>query len=292
MQIWRRKKSANAETADFFIFIKFYGYALRAYRESWRDMIKAKKLLQTLFDNTISLVAFFAIWELTSRLELFVNPLFLPPFTKVMTTLWGLVISGEIWVNLIASLRRSGLGFVLGVCFSIPLGLAIGWFRRFAALINPLLQAFRNTPTLALLPVFIMFFGITETSKVAVIFWGVMWSVLLNTIAGVRNVNPDLIRASRAMGAKSLRLFATVIFPASLPHIFTGIRIAATTSILIVIAAEMLGANRGLGYRLNFNQGNMRFPEMYSYIIVMALLGVLLNNLLERIEKRGFIWRD
>ncbi|MDR1642087.1 MAG: ABC transporter permease [Clostridiales bacterium] len=249
------------------------------------------KKLQYVFDNTISLVIFFAVWELASRLELFVNPLFLPPFTKVISTLWGLILSGEIWINLIASLRRSGLGFVLGVAFSLPLGLAIGWFRRFATLINPLLQAFRNTPTLALLPVFIMFFGITEVSKVAVIFWGVMWSVLLNTIAGVRTVPPDLIRASRAMGAKSIRLFVTVIFPASLPHIFTGVRIAATTSILIVIAAEMLGANRGLGYRLNFNQGNMRFPEMYAYILVMAVLGVLLNNLLEYIEKRGFVWR-
>lgn len=94
------------------------------------------------------------------------------------------------------------------------------------------------------------------------------------------------------MGTGSLRLFRTVVLPASLPHIFTGMRISATTSVLILIAAEMLGASSGLGYALTFYQANMQFPQVYAYIIVMAIIGVSLNFILERVEKRSFRWRD
>ncbi|MFP3154311.1 ABC transporter permease [Lachnospiraceae bacterium ZAX-1] len=242
--------------------------------------------------SLLAVIIFFALWEIAARLELLVNPLFLPPFTKVAQTLWGMVISGELWKHLAVSLQRSLTGYAVGVAFSVPLGLAIGWFKKFGDFINPLLQTFRNTPTLALLPVFVMFFGIGELSKVAVIFWGVLWGVLLNTIAGVRSVDPQLIRAARSMGTGSIRLFGTVILPASLPYIFTGMRISATTSIVILIAAEMIGASKGLGYQLYFYQMNMKFPEMYSYIIVMSIIGVALNYILEFVEMHSFRWRD
>jgi NitT/TauT family transport system permease protein len=147
-------------------------------------------------------------------------------------------------------------------------------------------------PVLALLPVFVMFFGIGESSKVMIIFWGVLWAVLLNTISGVKSVDPQLIRASQSMGSSSARLFATVILPASLPHIFAGTRISVTTSVLILIAAEMVGAKRGLGYAMYFYQANMKIPEMYAYIVIMAIIGVTLNFTLEAVERRSFRWRD
>ncbi|MDR2357894.1 MAG: ABC transporter permease [Oscillospiraceae bacterium] len=244
-----------------------------------------------IFYGLIALIVFLALWEIAARLELLVNPLFLPPFTKVLGTLWRITVSGELWKHASVSLRRSLTGYVIGLAFAVPFGLAIGWFRKLGDLMSPLLNVFRNIPVLALLPVFVMFFGITETAKVVVIFWGVLWSVLLNTISGVRSVDAQLIRAARSMGTGSVRMFATVVLPASLPHIFTGMRISATTSILILIAAEMLGANKGLGYELNFYQANMKFPEMYAYIVIMAALGVALNAALERVEKRSFRWR-
>jgi NitT/TauT family transport system permease protein len=100
------------------------------------------------------------------------------------------------------------------------------------------------------------------------------------------------VKAAKSMGVSSFRLFATVVLPASLPYIFTGMRISATTSILILIAAEMIGASRGLGYALFFYQSNMKIPEMFAYILVMALIGLSLNFTLEHIEKYSFRWRD
>ena len=250
-----------------------------------------KKFYKVIIQSS-SVVLFLLLWEITARMGLLVNPLFLPPFSKVMAALAAMAKNGVLWKHAAISLQRSLIGFALGMAFSVPFGLCIGWFKKFGAFLNPLLQAFRNMPTLALLPVFVMFFGIGELSKVMVIFWGVLWSVLLNTIAGVQSVDPQMIKASRSMGAGSVRLFASVILPASLPFIFTGMRISATTSILILIAAEMIGASRGLGYALYFYQSNMKIPEMFAYIIVMAVIGLTLNFTLEAIERRSFRWRS
>jgi NitT/TauT family transport system permease protein len=240
----------------------------------------------------LAVVLFFALWEAASRLNLFVNPLFLPPFTKIVGIFWNIVVGGGLWKHFLISMQRALLGFAAGFIFAIPLGLAIGWFRRLERFLDPLLQIFRNTPTLALLPVFIMLFGIGETSKVIVIFWGSFWGLLLNAVSGVQNVDPQLIRASRSMGTSSIRLFGTVILPASLPSIFTGLRISATASVLLVIAAEMVGASKGLGYQLNFYRANYKFAEMYAYIFVMSIIGVTVNGVLSRVEKNSFRWRD
>jgi NitT/TauT family transport system permease protein len=250
-----------------------------------------KKVFKVLY-GWLAIIAFFALWETASRLHLLVNPLFFPPFSKVVAALWKMVIGGGLWKHLSISLQRSLLGFAASLAFAVPLGLAVGWFKKLEKFLNPLMQVFRNTPTLALLPLFVMFFGIGELSKVVIIFWGSFWGVLLNSISGVQNVDRQLIRASRSMGTGSIRLFCTVILPASLPSIFTGIRMAATSSILIVIAAEMIGASKGLGYQLNFYQANYKFTEMYAYIFVMAIIGVTLNFALGKIEKRSFRWRD
>jgi NitT/TauT family transport system permease protein len=239
----------------------------------------------------IAITAFLILWEIAGRLGL-INKIFLPPFSRVFLALGGQALNGNLWKHFAISLRRSLMGFCLGMGIAIPLGLAIGWFKRFGEILFPLLRVFRNLPTLALLPVFVMFFGIGEFSKTMVIFWGVLWATLLNTIAGVRNVDPQLIKAARSMGTKPLRLFVTVILPASLPYIFAGMRISASNSVLILIAAEMLGARSGLGFALFFYQTNYKIAEMYAYLVVMAIFGTVLNLSLEALEKRSFRWRD
>ncbi|MDR1641976.1 MAG: ABC transporter permease [Clostridiales bacterium] len=258
-----------------------------------KAFIKAatKRVLKTLY-GWLAIICFFALWEILSRLEVLINPLFFPPVSKIFATLWKIIVGGALWKHLFISLQRALLGFLAGLVFAIPVGLAIGWFRRLESFLSPLLQVFRNTPTLALLPVFIMLFGITELSKVVIIFWGSFWGLLLNSISGVQNVDPSLIRASRSMGTSSPRLFLTVILPASLPSILTGLRLSATASVLIVIAAEMIGANKGLGYQLTFYQANYKFAEMYAYIFIMSIIGITLNSVLTRVEKNSFRWRD
>jgi NitT/TauT family transport system permease protein len=250
------------------------------------------KLLKKIFNSVIAIFTFVVLWELAARLKLVSTPAFFPPVSKVFLALMREAIGGKLWANIAVSLLRSLCGFVLGLMVAIPLGLAIGWFKGFGNIINPLLQVFRNMPTLALLPVFVMFFGIGETSKIIVIMWGALWTTLLNTIAGVRSVDPQLVKAARAMGTGSVRLFGSVVLPAALPFIFTGIRMSATFSILILIAAEMMGANSGLGYAMFFYQANFKIPEMYAYIVIMAVFGTTINFVLESVERRSFRWRD
>jgi NitT/TauT family transport system permease protein len=249
-------------------------------------------VLKKIFMSTVAILTFIVLWEIAARLELVSTPAFFPPVSKVFVALAQEAVNGKLWSNIAISLMRSFLGFILGLAVAIPLGLAIGWFKAFGALINPLLQVFRNMPTLALLPVFVMFFGIGEPSKIIVILWGALWTTLLNTIAGVRSVDPQLVKAARAMGTGSIRLFGSVVLPAALPFIFTGVRMSATFSILILIAAEMMGANSGLGYAMFFYQANFKIPQMYAYIIVMAVFGTTINFVLEDVERRSFRWRD
>jgi NitT/TauT family transport system permease protein len=241
--------------------------------------------------SLLSVVLFLLLWEVVARLEM-VNPIFLPPFTRVAAALWGLISSGVLVKHIFVSLQRSLLGFGLGLAFAIPLGLVIGWYKGFERFIDPLIQTFRNLSVLALLPVFVLLFGIGETSKVAVVFWGVLWSVLLNTISGVKSTDLHLIKAARSMGISNLLLFVRVILPGALPSILTGVRISATSSILVLIAAEMLGANQGLGYALYFYQANIKTPEMFAIIVVLALLGLAVNYSLAAFEKRTFRYRE
>jgi NitT/TauT family transport system permease protein len=261
-------------------------------QEKQESMIREfAKVLKKSLNLSAAIIVFLLLWELAARLGIIVNPLFLPPFSKVLTALAEVAVSGELWRHALISLRRAISGYCFGLLFSIPFGLLIGWYKRIEAFLWPLLQVFRNLPILALFPVFIMFFGIGEVSKTAIIFWAAIWVVLLNTISGVRSVDSQLIKASRSMGTSPLRLFATVILPGALPFIFTGMRLAASNSILVLVAAEMMGASRGLGYALNFNQSNMFVDRMYAYLMVMAIIGCTLNFSLEAVERRIFKWR-
>lgn len=239
----------------------------------------------------LSIILFLLLWETVSNLGI-ISKIFLPSFTTVFKELIRLLGTGELIQHIGISLFRSFTGFFLGLAFAIPFGLLIGWFKKFEKFIDPLIQTFRNLSVLSILPVFVLIFGIGEVSKIAVIFWGVLWSVIINTIDGVKNVDPLIIKGARSMGITNKDLFLKVIFPGALPSIFTGVRISATTSILVLIAAEMLGASKGLGYALYFYQANFKTPAMYAVILVMAVLGVTINYVLTTIEKKAFNWKE
>ncbi|MDU4960487.1 MAG: ABC transporter permease [Sporomusaceae bacterium] len=246
---------------------------------------------QRIIYRLAAIALFLALWEVAPRIGL-ADPVFLPPFSKVAAALFQLLSSGELLKHIFVSLRRSFIGFSLGLLTAVPLGLAIGCSKRLEDFIDPLLQTFRQTSTMALFPVFILLFGIGELSKVAIIFWGVQWAILLNTITGVKTVDPLLIKAAKSMGTSSFKLFIKVIIPAAIPAIFTGIRLSATTSILILIAAEMIGANAGLGFLLYDAEVKYKIPTMYAAIATMSLLGLMLNYTLVNIERRYAHWRQ
>lgn len=236
------------------------------------------------------LVVLAAIWEVAPRVGL-VDSTFLPPLSTVLETLVELAANGQLWEHVSASLSRAIQGFVVAVIIAVPLGLLIGWYRPVAQWLNPALELFRNTAPLALLPVFVLILGIGETSKVALVIYACVFPILLNTISGVRNVDPLLIKSARSLGLSPFRLFQKVVLPAALPTVFTGLRLSAAASILVLIAAEMVGANAGLGFLIMASQLNFQIPAMYAGILTIALVGVVFNVVLVQVERRLSSWR-
>ena len=239
---------------------------------------------------TLVIVLFLALWELAPRFGL-VDQIFLPPFSTVVQRGEELIRNGQLWDNTSASLGRSLAGFAIAVVFAVPVGVAIAWYKPVADFLNPLLELFRNTAALALLPVFILVLGIGETSKVAIVVYAAFFPILLNTISGVRSVDPLLIKSAVSLGFSPLRMFQKVILPAAVPTIFTGIRMAASASIVVLIATEMAGARAGLGYLITAAQQNFQIPDMYVGIVAIAVVGLLYNAALVAVERRLTRWR-
>lgn len=238
-----------------------------------------------------AVLVFLVIWELVPLTGL-LDRAFLPPFSEVATTFIKLSLSGELIRHTTASLERAAMGYGLAMLWAVPLGLMMGWFRWFEKIVDPLVQTLRNVPSLALLPIFILFLGIGQESKVAIIFWGSQWAILLNTISGVKNVEPILIKSARSMGASHAVMFRKVVLPAAIPSIFTGMRLSATHAILILIAAEMIGATSGLGFLILSAEYSFNIHNMYAGIIALALLGIIVNYILLYFEQNTTKWKE
>lgn len=230
------------------------------------------------------------IWEFAPRLGI-VDAHFVPPLSDVLEAWWGLVVDGTLWRDLRASLIRSAAGFGLALVTAIPLGAAIASYPPVRDLLTPVLEIFRNTAALAILPVFVLILGIGETSKIAIVVFACFFPILLNTVSGVASLDTQLLRTARVLELSPVTTFRKVIFPAALPTIFTGIRISGAAAILVLIAAEMIGATEGLGFLINYSQMNFLIPQMYAGIITTSALGLGVNYGLVAIERRFSRWR-
>ena len=252
--------------------------------------MKVSLNLAGLIERSLGILVFLLLWELLPRLGL-ANGGYLSPPSAILQTIWELAVSGALFKHLEASLYRSLAGLLLAIASGVSLGLLMGWFARLEALVDPLLQFFRQTSALALFPVFILFFGIGELSKVAIIFWAAFWPILLSTISGVKQVDKLLIDSARSMGASRGFLFYKVVLPAASPSIFTGIRLAGAYCVTALVAAEMIGAHSGLGFLTLNSQEVFQVPSMYAGILLLALVGLLLNFVLALVERRFPGWR-
>ncbi|MBB6636083.1 ABC transporter permease [Cohnella thailandensis] len=241
-------------------------------------------------DRSLAIVLFFVVWELLPRLGI-VNSAYLSPPSQVVLAIGDLVSNGELWTHVSASLRRSLSGLLLAIASGTVLGLLLGWFKRFETLLDPLLQLARQVSAFALFPVFILFLGIGESSKTAIIFWASFWPILLNTVSGVKHVEKLLIDSAKSMGGSQLFLFLRVVLPAAAPSIFTGIRLGGAYCITALVAAEMIGSSEGLGFYILNSQEIFQIPDMYAGILLLAVLGLLLNYVLALIESRMTRWK-
>lgn len=235
------------------------------------------------------IIGFLVAWQVSAKLG-WVNPSVFPPLDQIIAALWKGISTGALVDDIAISLQRSGIAFVAAVGFGIPLGLFMGQIRAVEQALDPLLQFFRQTSALALYPVFILLLGLGEASKVFVIFWATLFPILLSTIGGVKEVDTRLIEMARTYGAGSPAIFRRVVLPASVPAIFVGLRLSATTALLLLIAAEMIGANKGIGFQVMNAQYNFQIPLMFAAILLLALLGLAANAALVLLQRRLCRW--
>lgn len=244
----------------------------------------------TVFRNGIALVLLAALWEVAPRVGL-VDPLFLPPLSKVLQAVWTGFSSGQLGVHVSASLLRAIPGLALAIAVGVPLGLLLGVSPRLHQVLDPVLELFRNTSALALLPVFTLLLGIGEGSKIIMVFYAAVWPILLGTITGLRGVDPLWIKAGRSMGLNRFDLFRKIVLPGAIPSVFTGVRLAAAAALLVLVAAEMVGSRAGLGYLINASELDFDIPGMYAAILVLSVIGSLTNSVLVSVEKRLLRWK-
>ncbi|MGN6303613.1 MAG: ABC transporter permease [Mesorhizobium sp.] len=237
-----------------------------------------------------AMIAFALLWEIAPRAG-WINALFFPPLSQVLATLWDMIVSGQLAENVGISLQRAAIGFSLAVVVAVPLGLLMGRYAVFEKASDFLVQTLRNTSQFALLPVFILILGIGEASKIAVTFYAAVFFVLINTIVGVKSVDPLLIKAARSMGTSDWDLFKKVILPSAIPSIVAGARLGVKTSLFSVIAAEMLAAQSGIGYLIQQSSLMLETDRMYAGILTLTIIGLVLNYLLVAGEKRATRWR-
>ena len=237
-------------------------------------------------------LVFLGLWELAPRLE-WIDPYFVPPLSAVLGSIGELFREGVLISHLLISLWRGLLGLIAAIVIGIPAGILLGWRYPLAAeVLNPILRVFSQVNPFSLLPIFVLFFGIGETAKIAVVGWVSLWPVVFYTITAVRTVEPVQIKSARAFGISETDLLLRVILPASLPLILVGVRIGAGLTFYILVAAEMLGASAGLGWLVHNSAMNYQIPRIYAGATFIVLLGYLLNRGLLFAERTLFDWRE
>ncbi len=203
----------------------------------------------------------------------------LPTPGQTLRTLWSLAVSGRLWVDAGASLGRVLVAWLLGAAVAVPVGLLQGTHPRLRRVLEPLFELFRPISPLAWIPMAILWFGLGETGKVFILFIATFFPILLNTLAGVQGVDPVLVRAGRVLGCDNdARLFRRVILPAAMPQILVGLRIAFGTGWAAIIAAELVAANKGLGYLISNGMEILRSDQVLAGMIVIAVLGLLIDT--------------
>lgn len=237
----------------------------------------------------VAVFVFLVLWQIASMIG-WVNPLFTSSPIGMFSALWRISTDGTLAPHLSISGWEFLWGFGGGVALAVPLGILIGWWRRLEMITEPFIAAFYATPYVAFLPLIILWFGIGLNSKIIIVFWTTFFPVLVNTTAGVKNINPDLIRCARSFCAPNRRILTTVALPGAVPYILTGIRLGIGRGLVGVIVAEFYVANRGLGYYIKATSANLETDATFAAILIVAVMGVLLVRGVAQIEKRFEAW--
>jgi len=242
------------------------------------------------FKSVLSPLLLLALWEICARMG-WIEVRFFPAPSTIFIRFAELVQTYEFWRDLGLSLQRAGIGMLMGGIPGIMLGLAMGLFRPVRDFAQPLIAGLYPLPKIAILPLLLLIFGLGEMSKYVTIAIGVFFIMVINTSAGVLSIRPIFFDVPRSLQASRWQIYRTVALPGALPGIFTGVRLATGVALLLLVSAEFVGANDGLGYRIWWSWTVFWVDTMYVGLFEIAMLGFLSAYLVDRLEKALLPWR-
>lgn len=241
-----------------------------------------------LLGRAYSMIVLLVLWELIALL--IENPLFLPRLSEVLETIWTNLANGELVSDIGASMFRCLTGFTLALLIGAPLGILMGWSPRWDNFWNFIISFTNPIPKLGLIPLFILWLGIGETSKVAVILAGAMFPILINTYNGVKGVNKFWIWRAATVGANQVEMLRKVILNAALPHVLTGARLGMAVSWILLLGAEMVAARTGLGFRILYGQQTFDTRLCFAGLLTIAVIGFTFDRLIVAFSSRVCRW--
>lgn len=223
------------------------------------------------------------VWEILARSPVG-DPLYSPSLLQIGGALVELIASGELGTHLGASAVRFAGGFTLALVTAVPFGLALGFSKPLERHLMPMFDLMRSFPSITLVPVAIIWFGIGDLAKAFLVAYACFWPMLLNTVTGVQETSPVLLRAARVMELDGLALLSKVVLPSAIPSILTGVRISLAVSVIVLIVSEMVAATSGIGFLILDAERTYLTGKMFAGVLVMGIIGALLNALAELAE--------
>ena len=241
--------------------------------------------------TVLNLGAFFALWQLIAALEL-VNPLFLPAPSDVFQAMYQGFADGVIGPHLLHSLRNFVLGMAIAALIGVPIGLLMGANRLLDAILSPYVWSFAALPRVALVPLLILILGFTNSTQLTLIVISAVFPIIINCMAGVKTVEPSLVRAGQVFGANRAQLYAKVIMPSTLPFVIAGLNQGMTRGLVGMLIGELFAGNNGLGFLLNRASTNFDSPLLYAILLILAVFSLGFVQSARWLERRVASWRE
>jgi ABC-type nitrate/sulfonate/bicarbonate transport system permease component len=228
-----------------------------------------------------------AIWSYTT----WISPLFFSGPSAIAKQFWISLTQGNLLADLAFSGKNFAIGFGIALVSGVVIGVIVGWYRRVRMIADPFLNALYAAPRIAMMPLIIIWFGIGMWSKVFIVFLSAFFPILVNTVAGIRNMDRDLLRAARAFCASDWQIFKTLAIPGSVPFILTGVRQGVAVGLIGVVVGEMLGSSEGIGFMVAYGGQTFQTDTLFVGFVIIAFAGVVLTSITERLERRFSRWR-
>jgi ABC-type nitrate/sulfonate/bicarbonate transport system permease component len=235
------------------------------------------------------LIALLGAWEAAAAAEL-TNPLLVPRVTRILAVFWDAVLSGQIPMQIAVSMRRAAAGYLLAAAVFIPLGILMGLSGNAYRALEVIVEMLRPVPPPAMIPVALLFFGLEDAMKIFVIFFSCAWPILLNTLDGVRGIDPVLWNTGKTFALTHAQIIRGIVLPAASPQIITGLRVSLPIMLILVVISEMVGSTDGIGYFILDSQRRFRVAQMYAGMLALALLGYALNQLFYLLHRQLLGW--